>query len=520
MKHHSLLPVAFACAVTSTVAPRASAQITFTSSTQSSATSIARLRLPQPGELNVLMIVLDDLGTDHLSMYAEDTGAPAYCASTQIDDVPTPHLDGLRAGGVLFTRCYVEPTCSPSRAAFLTGLQPSRTGVGIAIEPAHTHALLSSEKTLPKLLAASNPAGYACGAFGKWHLSLEGDECHPIECGFQTFDGHLENPEGHYQWRKVTASEVGTVCVSSHVDIIPTESAAPSESEWNASVVRGEATQWILSQSSPFFAYVGFSPPHAPQDVPPFSRLSEDTCATLSDLGIEAGPAKATHTNQERRLIHRAMIEAVDAEIGALVADVTAAHPDTMVIVVGDNGTPGPFLADPALSQHGKRTLFELGTRAPLIVSGPIVPLAAQGGTCRNLVNAVDLYSTVANLTGVPKAAIDAYFGTGVLDSQSFARAIQQPASAAIRTYAQADQFTNDPPPVVGQQRQRSVTDGMYRYMRYYDSNGVTVPGTDERLYATWTDPCEQIDLLHDHDGETVSDSAIANPLRAVMDAS
>lgn len=93
--------------------------------------------------------------------------------------IRTPHLDALYDRSTRFDRFLVSPTCSPTRAALLTGRYPEQNGV------THTHSererLSPDSVTLAEVLAA---AGYRCGIFGKWHLGDE-DEYQPGARGFE-----------------------------------------------------------------------------------------------------------------------------------------------------------------------------------------------------------------------------------------------------------------------------------------------------------------------------------------------
>jgi arylsulfatase A-like enzyme len=458
------------------------------------ASRAARLRLPQPGEFNVLLIVLDDLGTETLAAYVQDPGPPSACAQAEVGGVPTPRLDQLAADGVLFTRCYVNPTCSATRAAVMTGRYGRRTGVGMMINPGDVpgYALPAAEVCLPELIRdASLPtSGTRCAAFGKWHLArAEGDDCHPANSGFERFQGTMGNPASHYAWRKVTSP--GLAGCSSDEEVEPPAGMPPTESVWDAGVTRADAAAWIgaLGSSERFFAYVAFSPPHAPWEVPPYRTLSARTRARLAFQGYEAGDEARDGQDDDARLIYRANVEALDFEVGALLDSIpSAVLARTLVLVLGDNGTPGPILPS-GLEGHGKRSLQELGTRVPLIAYGP---LAAAGGVCRELVGAADVYRTAANALGLGDAAIDAALSGAALDGRSFLRALQDPAASGPRTRAYFEAFRNGLP-VDLRNCQRGMTDGHYRYLRTYLSDGVTYR---EYLFHTETDPCESTNLL------------------------
>jgi arylsulfatase B len=480
-----------------------------------------RYRLPNPGEFNVLVIVLDDLGTDKLAMYGVDPGPPYLCASPQVDAIPTPKLDQLRADGVMFSRCYVNPTCSPTRAAFLTGRYGLRTGMGHAINASENpgYQLPLSEVCLPEMLRDLNTAGYKRGAFGKWHVTDDStDDCHPADCGFEQFEGLKGNPPDHYAWRKVTSiggSSSGCSTTSYQwYPLIPGD--PPSDASWDADVTRRDATTWInsLSPTDPFFAYVAFSPPHEPNQVPPTRVVSARTRARLSFLGYDPGDMAPSGHEDQVRLIFHTMVEAVDTEIEALLDGISpTVLAKTMVIVIGDNGTPGDKISDPDLGGHGKRSLYELGTRVPLIVYGPLV--GSHGGeTCRNLVGGVDLWRTVGVITGERGAAMDALMGAVPVDSRDFTYLIQNPAAPALRTTAYFEAFHNGAPPPLNYGYLRGITDGSFRYMRICSDAGVVT----ERLFHTSDDPCEQTNLLLAPHVLTGAESAVLDALRAAMD--
>ncbi len=478
--------------------------------------------LPQPGELNVLLVILDDLGTDKLGIYGEDMGPPAHCESPQESWIPTPTLDQLRAEGILFTRCYSNPTCSPTRAAFLTGRYGMRTGMGLAIYETDNpgYQLPSGETFLPELVRDVNAHPYRRAAFGKWHLTDdEADDCHPADNGFELFQGTHANPTSHYDWRKVTAIG-GTAfgCTSTHSENVPgVDGLPPSIEFWDAAVTCDDALAWIngLAPSERFFAYVGFNPPHAPFEVPPFETLSEDTQELLDVLDYEAGDTAHFGLPDDERLIYHANIEAVDHQLGRLLAGIPAAvMARTMVVVVGDNGTVATMISDPALVSHGKRTLYELGTRIPLIVKGPLVGTHA-GETCRALVGGVDLWRTVAEMTGIRSAEIDAAVGGTAIDSESFLDAILDPSRPLARTTAYSESFDNGPPPPELNGYGRGITNGTFRYMRLRSDGGAL----SERLFHTAADPCEFTDLLMPPHVLTATEAAALAELQAAMDA-
>ena len=87
------------------------------------------------------------------------------------DDLKTPHLDRLAAGGARCSDWYSNsPVCSPSRAALLTGRHPARTGITDVLGGHRSEPGLSPE--IPTLATALKPLGYRTGLVGKWHLGV------------------------------------------------------------------------------------------------------------------------------------------------------------------------------------------------------------------------------------------------------------------------------------------------------------------------------------------------------------
>src|SRR5688572_7705618 len=114
----------------------------------------------QHDALNVLVIVLDDVGSDKLALF-DDVDAGPYAR--------TPRLDELASGGIRFHGFYVNPVCSATRALLQTGRYAFHTGMGTN---ADSYRLPDSELFLAELLRSGFPAErtYRSGAFGKWHI--------------------------------------------------------------------------------------------------------------------------------------------------------------------------------------------------------------------------------------------------------------------------------------------------------------------------------------------------------------
>ncbi|XP_040316090.1 steryl-sulfatase [Herpailurus yagouaroundi] len=134
---------------------------------------------------NLVLLLADDLGIGDLGCYGNKT-------------LRTPNIDRLAEGGVKLTQhLAASPLCTPSRAAFMTGRYPIRSGmaseflVGVYLFSASSGGLPTSEITFAKLLKGQ---GYSTALIGKWHLGTnchnKSDFCHhPLSHGFDYFHG-------------------------------------------------------------------------------------------------------------------------------------------------------------------------------------------------------------------------------------------------------------------------------------------------------------------------------------------
>ena len=184
---------------------------------------------------------------------------------------PTPHLDGLAAGGTLFERAYVtQPVCTPSRASILTGLYP------------HTHGCIDNNVPLPpgaRTLAERLPGGYDTAHMGKWHL---GDEIVP-QHGFRDWVSIEDYYRAHYSRAEYRA------LYSTYHHYLLSQGFKPDKKkngdrlfgrEWAAQLpephtkarfLGRQAAEYLRRperQAQPFALYVNFLEPHRPYHGP------------------------------------------------------------------------------------------------------------------------------------------------------------------------------------------------------------------------------------------------------------
>lgn len=373
---------------------------------------------------NILLVVIDDLGYDLLA------------------DACTPTLHALGDRGLTLANFYAAPTCSPARAALLTGLYGHHTGVGRVINGSSPYCLPQDSARLPGRL----PRHYATAAIGKWHLCMSGsatDLDHPNDVGFDWFAGQLDSfglSDTYWSWPLIVNGQLSS----------------------GAGYVTSAITDLAIEQMrhpAPWFVYVAHHAPHGPHvpaNLPPPDLLN---CGG----GIEFP-----------RQIAYQMLEALDAELGRLL---DAVPPRTYVFVLSDNGTPAsiaPAADDPA---HYKGSVYQPGIRVPAWVLGPGVPVA----TIEAPVCMVDIPATIAELAGVP------FRGDGV-SIAPYLRGVLKP----VRSYAYAELFRPNQPPGVFNPSdwERTVisADGWKLIRRL---------GQPDELYDLNADPRERTPVTH-----------------------
>ncbi len=413
-------------------------------SAQSATTKEVAARHP-----DVLLILADDLGVGELATFGLGS-----------DYAVTPNLDALAADGMSFTHVYATPICSPTRAAVLTGRHGFRTGVGDFIKvpdlTGTTYGLPLAEETIPEMLTRGSAGAYAHAVFGKWHLGSDssGGVLAPNLAGFAYADhrpGNLTGGEDYFSWTSV-------------IQGLPTPLTG-----YTATYTVDEALAWIGRQTRPWFAYVPLNLAHSPFHEPPAGHFSED----LSSVPV--GP---------NRPHFKAMIEAMDFELGRLLSGLGAALDDTTVIFLGDNGSPGDVIAPPWPSLKAKDTVYEGGVRVPLIVRSPLV--ASPGSTSDALVNSTDLFATIAEIAGID---IDVIYGPGVQhDSVSLVPYLLDPELPSLRSFVYTERFS--PNGLAPTAYLRVIRNERYKLWVTLD------PAPGERFYDLDLDPFEETDLL------------------------
>lgn len=305
---------------------------------------------------NIIVILADDLGSGDVGWRG--------------GEIKTPNLDKLALGGARLEQFYVQPLCSPTRAAFLTGRYPMRHGLQMGVvRPWAQFGLPLEERTLPQAL---REAGYTTAIFGKWHLGHFKPEYLPTRRGFDRQYGHYNGALDHF-------THIRDAGFDWHRD-----DKVSRDEGYTTTLIAREATRFIAEQdgSKPYFLYVAFTAVHAPLQVPdkykePYQHM------------------------RQRRAIYAGMLAAMDEAVGQIVAAVDARGPrtNTLILFSTDNGGPNPEnLTSNAPFRAGKGTIYEGGVRSCALANWP--GQIRSNTVVKAPLHIVDWYPTLLKLAG------------------------------------------------------------------------------------------------------------------------
>jgi arylsulfatase A-like enzyme len=362
---------------------------------------------------NILLIIADDTGADTSSLYN-------LAGSSGVASMPA--IEGLARQGLVFDRAWASPMCSPTRAAIATGLYGNRTGVTVAGQ-----RLPTTTTTIFDYIARDSPTYYAMGVFGKWHLAgTPGTLQHVRDSGVPVFKGFLDaQVNDYFNWNAVDVNAPPSSV---------TAYASTAITDFAIDFIRRHRR--YRQQDPPWFTWVAYNAAHSPYQVPP---------ASLHTTNVGG---RAPGTRAATLPVYQSMIQAMDREIGRLLSEVDLK--DTVVIYMGDNGTPIE-VKDPGSRLRGaKQSVYEGGIRVPLLAAGRGVRAGVESG----LVVATDLFATLASLAGIPVSQVN--------DSYSLVPVLQQSGASSGRRYSFGEHCGADG-------RRYAIRDSRYKLL--YDSS-------------------------------------------------
>ncbi|MEX2214521.1 MAG: arylsulfatase [Phycisphaeraceae bacterium] len=327
-------------------APRLASTIFFVACLLNSAFTTVLADSSKP---NIILILTDDQGWGDIRSHDNDK-------------IDTPTMDRIASEGARIDRFYVSPVCAPTRASLLTGRYSERSNIhGVT---RNAEAMRPEEVTLGEIFKA---AGYATGAFGKWHNGANYPH-HPNGQGFDTFIGFCG---GHW---------------NTYFDTMLEKNGEPFQSKgFITNVITDFALAFIDEQhkaGKPWLCYVPYNAPHSPWQV------EDKYFDKYKKRGLDDTTACAY-----------AMVENIDDNIARLLTkiDDLKQSENTIVLFITDNGPNSARYNGDMKGRKG--AVDEGGVRVPCFIrwKGKI-----EAGTVFKPIAAhIDILPTLVELTGV-----------------------------------------------------------------------------------------------------------------------
>jgi arylsulfatase A-like enzyme len=340
---------------------------------------------------NVVFILADNVGYGDLGPYG----------GGELRGAPTPRIDQLAREGLRLSQYLVEPGCTPSRAALMTGQYSIRNGLSLIIVP-------GSESTLPKAAVTMGElfkgAGYATAIFGKWHLGAEPQSL-PTAHGFDEFYGIPPD----ISWDSATYVDTITLTHSMNVPAAallakgpqiveavaggPLRTVKPFTREMRAEIdteLVAKSIDFMKRQTAagkPFFLYLPFSMGH-------FPNLPSKQFAGKSRIG-QYGDKLMEGDHHVGQILDTLKELGVDDNTLVVFASDNGPQGET-VREMGNQGTPDMGNSGPFRGELGEATEGSIRTFCIVRWPGKVKP----GTSSYAMFSIMDFFPTFAHLIG------------------------------------------------------------------------------------------------------------------------
>nr|XP_018918144.1 PREDICTED: arylsulfatase B-like [Bemisia tabaci] len=327
---------------------------------------------------HIIFILADDMGWNDVSFHGSD-------------QIPTPNIDALAYNGVILNNLYAMPTCTPSRAALMTGKHPIHTGMqGSPIFAAEPTGLPLNEKLLPQYL---KDLGYTTRMIGKWHLGYYRQPYIPLNRGFDSHFGYYNGLMGYYN--HIIQDSYPGLGEFSGRDLRDNRTIRADLSGRYATDLFTEEAERLISEHSPdqpLFLYMAHLAVHAGNKGAALEAPQETI-------------AKFQHITEPNRQIYAAMVSKLDESVGRVVAALGRKRmlENSIIVFMSDNGAPSPDIRGEGADYVNwgsnypfrgvKNTLWNGGVRSASFIWSPRLQQSPR--VCNQLMHITDWLPTL-----------------------------------------------------------------------------------------------------------------------------
>ncbi len=353
---------------------------------------------------NLVIVMTDEHNFRTLGCYRDQLAEDQAFVWGKGVKVDTPYLDTLAAEGALLTNFYVSsPVCSPSRAAFLTGLMPHLTGTPTNDRPMHDHMV-----TFAEVLGSK---GYSTGYFGKWHLDGIGKPQWAPDRKFGWQDNRYMFNRGHY--KKLKDTDDGP-----RVDAKIGRNGIPAY-DLNQADEKSYATDFLMDRSldfirenkdQPFCVMLSIPDPHGPNRVrDPYwdkYRSMKFQAPKTMFKKVDEAPAWSGvpgnnyisnfELNQNQMAAIFGMVECIDDNMGKLSRELKRLNleENTIVVFTSDHGD---LMGEHR--RHNKGVPYETSAKVAFLLKHS--KQVRAGKVIHSVMTSVDFAPTILSLMGI-----------------------------------------------------------------------------------------------------------------------
>eukprot|EP01063_Lacrimia_lanifica_P034144 TRINITY_DN6249_c0_g1_i1.p1 TRINITY_DN6249_c0_g1~~TRINITY_DN6249_c0_g1_i1.p1 ORF type:complete len:540 (+),score=166.88 TRINITY_DN6249_c0_g1_i1:69-1688(+) len=352
-----------------------------------------------PSKPDLVFIVADDLGLNEMGYRNSSRG------------LMTPFLDDLAFSGVVLENYYVQPICSPTRSALMTGRYPMHLGTHANVIYWDTPwGIDLKEKFIPQI---AKEQGYATAMYGKWHLGMMTDEYMPTSRGFDEYEGYLQGCGSKYTHVSACCTAGSDTEDQNYTCALDTKLLSENFDkkylgyDWwqgtaprygvnhtsSAELIKHAAEGYIAQAKDdvPFFLYLPFQNIHSPYTVDDKYRKPYEEHTWLSE---------------GEKTVY-AYITELDEAVGHVVQAMKAAgrHENAVYMFTSDNGAP-PKESKTDVNRNWpsrgfKSEIWEGGTKVTGFVSSvDHIPAGRRGTKLHEPMHVTDWLPTIAHVVG------------------------------------------------------------------------------------------------------------------------